>query len=337
VARACGRAGPELLVRLPELAETARLLHAVVLAGEPRLTSPPLERLFAAADAHAPWRPSIGELTISLHEILIESGVSKAHAMRFALELSSPADRQACDRSNPPQGAPLDSANVRAFDSLALAFTPPWPLQLAFSAAALAKQQQVFALLLRLRRAKWSLEGLPLGRAAGARRGGLNIEARRAGINTDLPYAYGGAGLRHWWTLRSELLHAIDHLYGFFCLAVISAEWRAWVGRLPQMPSVDAVRTSHMSFCDTIATRCFLGDGFTAELAAIDAILTLALRLRVQLEALGTLPPAAHAAAARRWRTELRRSIKLLTATLDTQPASRALGEALNFNHFYDA
>lgn len=327
VARACGRAGPELLARLPELLETARMLHAVVLAGEPRLTSPPLERLFTAADTHAPWRPSVGELTISLHEILVDSGVLKAQAARFTFEVLpvSAAERHAGMRPVPAQGAPLDSANVRAFDALALTYTPPWPLQLAFSAAALAKQQQVFALLLRLRRAKWSLESLPLGRAGGASRAGGGFS--RAGV---------GFSLRPWWTLRSELLHAIDHLYGFFCLAVISAEWRVWVARLPEMPNVDAVRAAYQVFCDKVAARCFLEAGFSAELAAIDAILTLALRLRVQLEALGTLPPAAHEAAARRWRTELRRSIQLLTATLDKQPASRALGEALNFNHFYD-
>jgi hypothetical protein len=321
VARACGRAGPELLARLPQIIETAGLLHAVVLAGEPRLTSPPLERLFAAADAHGPWRPSVGQLTLSLHEILIDSGVPRAQAARFAFEVlpGSAAGRHAGARPVPAQGAPLDSANVRAFDTLALTYTPPWPLQLAFSAAALARQQQVFALLLRLRRAKWSLEGLPLGRAGGVRR------------------TEGGYSLRPWWTLRSELLHAIDQLYGYFSLAVISAEWRAWVERVPQMLSVDAVRTAHQAFCDSVAARCFLDDGFSAELKAIDDIFTLALRLRVQLEALGSLPPAAHAAAARRWRTELRRSIQLLTATLDKQPASRALGEALNFNHFYDA
>ena len=44
---------------------------------------------------------------------------------------------------------------------------------------------------------------------------------------------------------------------------------------------------------------------------------------------------AAHAAAARRWRAELRRSVQLLMRTLRQQPEGRPLSEALDFNSHY--
>lgn len=317
--QACASSGPELLSALPEVIEVAKLLHSVILGGEPRLTARPLERVYMAAEAHTPWRPLVGQLTLSLHEVLVDAGISKDHASRFSFELLPAAPTQPAGSVQllAGQDVPLDSANVRAFNSLKLTYSPPWPLQLIFSATALAKQQQIFALLLRLRRAKWCLESLHLGRI-GSGNG-----------------SFGGT-LRLWWTLRSELLHAIHHIYGFFSVAVISAEWHAWVARVSKLRDIDSLRTAHEDFCVSVAARCFIEDRFVAELDAIDAILTLALRLRVQLEALSTLPPAAHMAAARRWRKELRRSIQLLTDTLDKQPESRALSEALNFNYFYD-
>jgi len=68
------------------------------------------------------------------------------------------------------------------------------------------------------------------------------------------------------------------------------------------LSDVAAVAAAHASFCERVWSRCFLDEqNYAAELSAIDAILSLALRLRVQLEALATLPAAAHAAAARRY------------------------------------
>jgi len=55
--------------------------------------------------------------------------------------------------------------------------------------------------------------------------GGIAGTGPHGGIATRAASAGGGYALRLWWTLRSELLHAIGHIYGYCSLAVISAEW----------------------------------------------------------------------------------------------------------------
>lgn len=318
IAHSCARAGPQLLRLLPGLRGVARLLHAVALAAEPRLTAPVCERLCELADRCRPWRPALPQLTRLLRESLAEGGVPAGQAGRFSFELADVSAQE--PRNGPRKGSSFsDAVDARAFESLVLRYAPPWPLQLVFTPALLSQQQRVFALLLRLRRAKWSLETVSVG--AGAAGG-------RCAGSTPLT--------RLWWTLRSELLHAVHHILAYVTLAVIAAEWRSLLDGLPALSSVDAFAAACARLYERIASRCFLEPQHEAEMRAVDAILALALRLRAQLsDDLAALPAVAHAAAARRWRAELRRSVQLLMRTLRQQPEGRPLSEALDFNSHY--
>jgi hypothetical protein len=80
IAHSCARAGPQLLRLLPGLRGVARLLHAVALAAEPRLTAPVCERLCELADRCRPWRPALPQLTRLLRESLAEGGVPAGQA-----------------------------------------------------------------------------------------------------------------------------------------------------------------------------------------------------------------------------------------------------------------
>ena len=109
---------------------------------------------------------------------------------------------------------------------------------------------------------------------------------------------------------------------------------------------VDAFRWAHKRFVERCLTRCLLRSQHHRILAAIERIVELALRLRVQLEALPKLSVRAHATSAIRWRGELRAGVRLvleeLSCAASREPLTAGCGselidlcQLLNYNRFY--
>eukprot|EP00965_Chrysotila_dentata_P254030 6211740-Pleurochrysis_carterae.AAC.1 len=209
---------------------------------------------------------------------------------------------------------------------------------------------QLFSFMLQLRRAKWALESSGSGRTLRASTASApnTSYTRTAAQSTSattpsLPSPSAAAARqRLWWLLRAEVLAFVQQLHSYFALAVIQSEWTAFSCKVPQMRDVDGVREAHEQFLARTAERCLLLPRFEPILREIRQILTLALRLRLQLDSIAPLPVAAHAVAVARWRGELRDSIgfvlRTLKRTAEDGPRDAQLLEifhALNFNGFY--
>jgi hypothetical protein len=228
----------------------------------------------------------------------------------------------------------------------------------------------VFGALLQLRRAKWALETLlhhqhrhPV--AAGGALAGASRSRNDA------------CGLVHaWWALRLEVLGIVSQLYAHFTLTVVHAgslggpsrsapsplpalawsqsalplcaEWtRFHDEQLPAQRSLHGCQRAFEEFTERVAARCLLLPRYAHVRHALRQILSLALRLRMQLETIAPLSARTHAAAAERWREELQRTVRFVLKTLrqaaqhdgdrphEEDPELLDLCRALNFSGFY--
>ena len=335
----CSAAGPLLLSAIASQASpvaAAALLHRVLLFAEPRLTAPLFERLFASlTDEHRAWRRRLPEFHTHLLEGLVGGGVPGGIARCFALEIDPRRRRATAHGAGDGAAAAaaqadaptLDAADARALSELRLRFSARWPLQLAVSDACLATHEEVSGLLLQLRRAKWALETTG-GTAAALRLGGGDGEA---------------AWCAHpWRVLRAEVLHLVGAIYTHFTLGVIGPEWRSFRDEaVPRARDVDAFRAAHEAFAARVHRRCLLAAADAPIHRAIEAILGLALRLRMQLEALPRVGARAHAESAARWREELQGAVRFVLDELRSAARREPRGELLDlcrlldFNGYY--
>ena len=217
-----------------------------------------------------------------------------------------------------------------------------WPLQLAISPAALESHEQIFELLLQLRRARWALETLesvPTGTAdAPTAAPAQPASERRDGQRG--PWRWCA---HPWRVLRAEILHVIAAIYAHLTLGVINPEWQAFEAAMQNdlATSVDTFRSAHEAFAKRVAERCLLAPPDAPVRHAIEAILGLALRLRMQLRDLPRLNVRVHATSAAKWRQELRRAVVFvlgqlrLAASRDARTELLDLCRLLDFNGFY--
>ena len=338
----CALPGPQLLSAISRTSDpigSASLLHRVLLFGEPRLTSPVFDDLFARLTVHRAWRRQLPELNALLTEGLIAADVSLEKAHSFMLELRPHASQVAASATALMRGGAaaaggggLDVADVRALHDLMLHYVVGWPLQLAISDKAIACHERVFALLLRLRRARWALETVDSTAADASATGGRE----RGGIN-------GWHSAHPWRVLRAEVLHLISALYSHFTLGVIHPAWRDFASTAPSLFHLDDFRAAHEAFAQRVLSRCLLEERHAPIHAAIERVLGLGLRLRMQLEMLPRLSAKAHAASAVRWRAELRVGVRFVLDELRRAMIGEAGGSGelielinlLNYNGFY--
>lgn len=339
----CALPGPELLAAvahatMPPL-RVAQLLHRVLLFGEPRLTAPLLEgRLFPRLALHRAWRRQLPELHAALSEALLDAHLPPDTARCFSVEVASAAERHSERQppssdvtASPVSSTGLDALDVHALGELRLRFTARWPLPLAISHEALRTHERIGVWLLRLRRARWALETSESGRTS----------LRGSGPT-------GGWQCAHpWRVLRAQVLHLIASVYSHVVFSVLHSEWQLFVGAVSgaagTLTDVDAFRGAHEAFAFRVEQRCLLGPSHAPLIAAIDRILGLALRLRLQLEELPRLAVKSHAASAARWRAELRTGVQFVLDELrraaEREPARRAeladLRRLLDYNGFY--
>jgi hypothetical protein len=339
----CALPGPELLAAvahatMPPL-RVAQLLHRVLLFGEPRLTAPLLEgRLFPRLALHRAWRRQLPELHAALSDALLDAHLPPDTARCFSVEVASAAERHSERQppssdvtASPVSSTGLDALDVHALGELRLRFTARWPLPLAISHEALRTHERIGVWLLRLRRARWALETSESGRTS----------LRGSGPT-------GGWQCAHpWRVLRAQVLHLIASVYSHVVFSVLHSEWQLFVGAVSgaagTLTDVDAFRGAHEAFAFRVEQRCLLGPSHAPLIAAIDRILGLALRLRLQLEELPRLAVKSHAASAARWRAELRTGVQFVLDELrraaEREPARRAeladLRRLLDYNGFY--
>ena len=335
----CALPGPELLAAvahatMPPL-RVAQLLHRVLLFGEPRLTAPLLEgRLFPRLALHRAWRRQLPELHAALSEALLDAHLPPDTVRCFSVEVASAAERHSERQppssdvtASPVSSTGLDALDVHALGELRLRFTARWPLPLAISHEALRTHERIGVWLLRLRRARWALETSESGRTS----------LRESGPT-------GGWQCAHpWRVLRAQVLHLIASVYSHVVFSVLHSEWQHFVGAAGTLTDVDAFRGAHEAFALRVEQRCLLGPSHAPLIAAIDRILGLALRLRLQLEELPRLAVKSHAVSAARWRAELRTGVQFVLDELrraaEREPARRAeladLRRLLDYNGFY--
>ncbi|KAL1500494.1 hypothetical protein AB1Y20_013151 [Prymnesium parvum] len=321
----CRPAGPQLLSALSRLVQPRRaveLLFKVMLFGDPSLAGVTCEALFSRLEVHGSWRRQLPQLCIMLHNRLVEGGLTQEEAALFSFQIETEADIAAAPdaaAASPPAG--LDSHDVRALDSLRVHFHVRWPLHLTLSAAARRRHEQVFSLLLQLRRAKWSLET-----AGGDGR--------------------GAAAWRHehaWRVLRAELLHFVNSFYNHLALAVIQVEWVDFHSRLDSLSDVDAFRELHDRFAERIHSRCLLTAQFATLLDAVRSILNLTVRLKGQLFALSSASRRPPHSVAEGWRAELNQGVQSVLSMLREEAGRNPqasgwlvdLRRCLDFNRFY--
>ena len=173
-----------------------------------------------------------------------------------------------------------DALDILALDSLHITFEHEFPLQLVLSSRALQLHHEVFALLLRLRRARWALEA-PLATALDA----VGVQRFSAALAS-----------HSWLVLRASLRHLVCQLYAHFAQGVIEAEWARFRAAAAAARGVDAFRCAHEAFIVRVAEGCLLMPRFAPTLHAMKELLALTLRLRWQFESL----PARRAATGRR-------------------------------------
>lgn len=320
----CAAAGPLLLAAVSEHAspsDAASLLHRVMLFAEPRLTAPLFEGLFARLAEHYTWRRQLPALQADLIDCLVATNVPLATARSFTFDLGGAVT------SGVDSAATLDAVDVRALSELRLRFRARWPVQLAVSDGSLATHEEIFQLLLQLRRAKWALE-----------------TAERDHGHRSFDHGTDNRYCAHpWWVLRAEVLHIVSTIYSHFTLGVIGPEWRIFQDALPMVGHVDAFRAAHEAFILRVHRRCLLAPRDEPILLAIERILSIALRLRVQLNALPRLPAQAHAASAARWRSELHTGVRFvldeLRAAAEREPRAELDGlcQLFDFNGFYSS
>ena len=335
----CGLPGPELLAAVAHATmaplRVAQLLHRVLLFGEPRLTAPLLEgRLFPRLALHRAWRRQLPELHAALSEALLDAHLPPDTARCFSVEVAAAAERHSERQppssnvaASPVSSTGLDALDVHALGELRLRFTARWPLPLAISHEALRTHERIGVWLLRLRRARWALE---------------TSESGRTSLRDSGPT--GGWQCAHpWRVLRAQVLHLIASVYSHVVFSVLHSEWQHFVGAAGTLTDVDAFRGAHEAFALRVEQRCLLGPSHAPLIAAIDRILGLALRLRLQLEELPRLAVKSHAVSAARWRAELRTGVQFVLDELrraaEREPARRAeladLRRLLDYNGFY--
>ena len=233
----------------------------------------------------------------------------------------------------------LDSADVRALSSLRLRFNLQWPLQLAISEASLATHEKVFGLLVMLRRARWALETAENGSEAAADGSSGGGGGRVGGSDAWRQCAHP------WRVLRAEVLHLVSAIYAHLTLGVIHPEWRAFEQTVMDAKEnhVDAFRTAHEGFAARVARGCLLSDSDLPIRNAIERILGLALRLRLQLDDLPRLDANQHAANAAGWRRELRSGVVFVLTELkraaeqEARPELIDLCRLIDYNNHYDS
>ena len=269
-----------------------------------------------------------------LHDGLLNADVPPFAAECFAVEMASSADGNA-----PPSSGGLDSADVRALSSLRLRFNLQWPLQLAISEASLATHEKVFGLLVMLRRARWALETAENGSEAAADGSSGGGGGRVGGSDAWRQCAHP------WRVLRAEVLHLVSAIYAHLTLGVIHPEWRAFEQTVMDAKEnhVDAFRTAHEGFAARVARGCLLSDSDLPIRNAIERILGLALRLRLQLDDLPRLDANQHAANAAGWRRELRSGVVFVLTELkraaeqEARPELIDLCRLIDYNNHYDS
>ena len=344
----CSAPGPLLLAAVSghfQPLEAASLMHRVLLFAEPRLTAPLFEGLlFQRLQAeHRTWRRQLPELHACLVDSLLTADLSPEAVRCFSLELRAaalpPAAGTAAGEadSSASTAAALDATDVGALSLLRLHFCARWPLAFVLSETALEAHEAVFQLLLRLRRARWALETAD---AEGAERRRMQAGLGSGGGASEARERFSS---HPWRVLRAEVLHLIASIYSHLTLGVINPEWRAFVEALAESTHVDAFRRVHEGFARRVFERCLLAPCDAPLRRAIDRILALALRLRVQLDSLPRIGAEAHTASATKWRRELRESVRFVLNALRTagEQQSRVelldLCRLLSFNEYYSA
>ena len=168
----------------------------------------------------------------------------------------------------------LDANALETFDFVSLNFTVEWPLNMVIDGSALAVYNQVFKLMVKIRRAEWALMDVR-GKTLNCR-GLLPSELKRC---------------HHAAIIRQEMQHFTTVFLRYVNHELLDLSWAELVtpleqrmkGDLSAAPSLDFIINLHRAVLDKILQRTLLTSNAVPVMRVIEGILATILRFRAQI------------------------------------------------------
>jgi hypothetical protein len=360
------------------LVEHLAALRAVMCASEPRLLAAFTADLFARVGrGSGEWAADEAALTEALRTSFALGGGAPALPLhKFRVEVRAPRAAGAEPPSGPGAAAvppALDAATgrparaCRALAPLRIAFDVRWPLDAFVGAREIARYNDIFGLVLEVRRVRCRLEARRLRtlRAARARMQGdpraatLTLSGGRRAVDAaeegreDRPAAPGaGADAHFLLTFLAEALHVVRVLEVWIADRVVLGRWGELRARVRLARTVADVREAHSRYLDTMWSECLLGPGSASLLQTVRSALDKALALESQSErheqarragGAGRASAAKAAEGARSLALSFRSSVRFLLLLIHRKTAGGSeahlvsLMDAIDHNGFYAA
>ena len=168
----------------------------------------------------------------------------------------------------------LDANALETFDFVSLCYAVDWPLNMVIDSSALAVYNQVFKLMVKIRRAEWALTDVR-GKMVN-RRGLLPSELKRC---------------HHAAIIRQEMQHFTTVFQNYVTHQLLDLSWAELVTPLEQRmqgdhdaaPSLDFIINLHRAVLDKILQRTLLTSNAVPVMRVIEGILVTILRFRAQI------------------------------------------------------
>eukprot|EP01137_Pigoraptor_chileana_P011448 Opistho-2@62353 len=243
---------------------------------DPTFLAASLQHAIALRGRSSASRLSTLSLSNSTTDLLAHAGESRGAHVSDASE-SATDPFELFDVSADGEGGAL----VETLDALRLHFHVQWPLEFIVDRAAVDEYNRAFGFMLRMKRAKWTLERLrwkrgapticaPAAPAAPLAPGSRVPMASSSGA----PYAPLQHPLR---LLRAKLLHFTNTLHTHIVTRVLHSEGLEFRSAVARASDLDEVIAAHRTYISTVIDRCLLGDKVAMVRDAITKMLNLTL------------------------------------------------------------
>lgn len=190
----------------------------------------------------------------------------------------------------PPESRKIakNASNVQSIDVIFLHYEMQWPLTVIFDSKAEQTYNAVFAFLLQVKRALWSLEQLrindllPGAKPNQERFSDAESEASYSG-NEPIREAKNPAKLRQrLYILRVRLMHFVQSFHVYIMTRILHTSGLEFKMQLEEAKDFEEILTLHQDFLEKVYDRCLLSPkvGFAKE--AITRILNLSLSFQKQ-------------------------------------------------------
>jgi hypothetical protein len=212
---------------------------------------------------------------------------------------------------------PSARLDIHALDTLSVEYEAPWPISIIITKQCLEVYNVVMRLLLQVKRAKHTLDGLFLRRT--------RDRSTAKGRQMKVPHEVC--------LFQVELTHFVNNLHLYLMNRLSHCAWETLQSKLEVASNVDSLIAAHESYLHTLHDQCFLSDKATYVLDAITKILGIVLEMRERCEQRSRLGDL---------QVRFRRLHKLLMHVLQAvvhQGTDTAhfedLAMRLNFNRYY--